>query len=37
MQAGLKEATKLLGNESARKLVVDNPQLVIENRDWSYV
>ncbi len=37
MQPGLKEAAKLLGKEAARKLMIENPELVIENRDWPYV
>jgi len=37
MQAGLKEATKLLGREAALEMVSGNPRRVIENRDWIYV
>lgn len=36
MTAGVKEATRLLGRVAVRKLVIENPLRVIEDRDWLY-
>lgn len=34
LQAGLKEAARVIGKEHAMRLVLDNPKVVIYNREW---
>ncbi len=36
MQAGFEQACKLIGTGPARKLVTDNPALVIADREWDH-